>query len=154
MDQAALRFNNGTLVVIGAAWSVVTLPSGREVHAHPQHSAEQAETAQHLGYGTDVDAMTRDHDLLHVSLTDWLGLPQSFSLAEAAGCENTDHHLADLEERAVLAVQRLMVAAGLCVPTDESRSHLTPPNSQPVDLRGSSPAVDRIRAAEARSLPS
>lgn len=116
MDHELATFNNGTRVVIGPTWSVVTLPSGHEVHAHPQRTPEQDHTAQRLGYGADVEAMTRDHDLLHVSLTDWLGLPHSFSLATAADLPSVHPDLAHLEEAAVLAVQRFMVAAGRSVP--------------------------------------
>ena len=78
------------------------LSNGTEVFAGPEDRSP--EMARRLGYGSDVDAMTRDHDPLHARLTDWLGMPFSYSLMEAAGCD-VDPKLAILEEAAVLAVQ-------------------------------------------------
>lgn len=106
-----IAFSNGTRVVVGSQWAVTTLPTGAEIQAHPQGSVEQAATAERLGYGDDVAAMTRDHDPLHVWLCDALGLPTSFALSEAAG-QPIDAAVAALEERAVLAVQAFMRASG------------------------------------------
>lgn len=68
----------------------------------------QAETARSLGYGNDVEAMNRDHDQLHGWLTMALGVP-SWSLALARGEPMTirQRKLAELEEQAVMACQRL-----------------------------------------------
>lgn len=107
------RLSNGTLITVGPSWAVVTLPTGEEVHAHP--SPASPAMAERLGYGDDVAAMTRDHDPLHARLTDWLGLPHSFSLRFAAGVD-PDSELAGAEEDAVLAVQRfrrLCIARGI-----------------------------------------
>lgn len=94
---------NGTAIFVGPTFAVVTLPGGEEVHAHPNHKS--ADMALRLGYGTDVAAMTRDHDPLHARLTDWLGLRSSLALEAAAGLRPNDD-LAAMEEEAVLAVQR------------------------------------------------
>lgn len=59
--------------------------------------------------------MTRDHDPLHSALAAWVGLPASLALQLAAG-ETADRELADLEEAAVLALQKLLRRAGLPVP--------------------------------------
>lgn len=65
--------------------------------------------ARLLGYGTDVAALTRDHDLLHSLVADWLGQPHSYALALAAGLDACPQ-LAALEEDAVLALQRYIAA--------------------------------------------
>lgn len=101
---ASTILSNGTKVRTDADWCLTILPGGIEVHAHP--GAESAEMAERLGYGDDVSAMTREHDALHATLTDFLGMPHSFSLMQAAG-EDVDATIAALEEAAVLAVQEL-----------------------------------------------
>lgn len=95
---------NGTDILIGPDWVVTTLPNGMLVHARPNDDSPRM--ARRLGYGTDVAAMTRDHDPLHSALSDWLGMPFSYSLMQAAGCDVCPA-LAALEENAVLAVQEL-----------------------------------------------
>lgn len=101
------RFSNGTRALVGPSWVVTTLPGGQEVHAHPD--AASAPMALRLGYAGDVEALTRDHDLIHSWLADELGLPQSISLAQTAGLD-VPGDLAGLEEDAVLAVQRYICA--------------------------------------------
>lgn len=105
---------NGTLVEVHPTWVAIRLPDGTRVDAVPQKNAGQRVTSRRLGYGTDVDAMTRDHDPLHALLTDWLGLPFSHALHQAAGLP-FDRMLAQYEEDAVLAVQRLMRHARLSI---------------------------------------
>jgi hypothetical protein len=107
-----LELSNGTTIEIGAEIVRTTLPGGAVVTAIPRGDAEQARTAQELGYGAEVAAMTRDHDPLHSVLADWLGMPCSEALLVAAGDNSTDPMLAELEERAVIALQALMVAVG------------------------------------------
>ena len=116
-----IRCRNGTVVRIFETWAETVLPGGQVVYATPQHTPEQAETARDLGYGDDVDAMTRDHDALHSALCDWLGLPASFSMMDAAGLlHEADRPKAWAEESAVLALQKLMVMAGVRVPDASS----------------------------------
>jgi hypothetical protein len=101
---------NGTRIRIGSCWVVTTLPNGAIVNAHP--CEESAASAEELGYpqtAEGIAAMTRTHDPLHARLTNWLGMPHSFSLMKAAGCP-VSAQLADLEERAVIAVQRFQRA--------------------------------------------
>lgn len=97
-----MRLANGTRISVGPDWVHTILPGGQEVHAHP--NAESPEMAIRLGYGGDVAALTREHDVLHSALCDLLGLPFSLSLAAAAGLA-VSPRLALLEERAVLAAQ-------------------------------------------------
>lgn len=103
----AIRCQNGTIIILENGGSRVILPDGHEVFGRPQGTPEQAQTALDLGYGEDVLAMVREHDPLHALLTDWLGLPYSFSLAEPY------HWLAPYEEAAVIATQRFLRHAGL-----------------------------------------
>ena len=109
-----IAFSNGTRVAIGPSWSVTTLPTGEKVHAHPDGTEAQAQTAVVLGYA-DTAAMTQDHDALHSWLSDALGLPASISLSQAAG-RPVDGALAGLEEKAVLAIQAFMRRAGGSLP--------------------------------------
>jgi hypothetical protein len=101
------EFSNGTVVVIGPHWCVTTLPNGKEVHAHPNDKT--LEMARKLGYEEDIDALTRDHDLLHTELMSWLEQPYSYSLMHAAG-ETVDMDIVQYEEEAVLALQKLKKA--------------------------------------------
>ena len=107
-DRPRFALANGTRIERGRGWCCVTLPNGKAVHARPD--ADSPRMAEALGYGADVDRMTHDHDALHALLTDWLGLPYSFSLMAAAG-EPIDPALAAEEEAAVLALQRFVRAA-------------------------------------------
>jgi len=95
--------------VQGPNFCVTTLPNGTEVHAHP--NMDTPEMADRLGYGDDVDGLTRDHDALHSVLMDWLGAPYSYSLMRAANPKSSvSWEIANLEEEAVLAVQKLKQA--------------------------------------------
>jgi hypothetical protein len=113
---------NGTRTRVFETWAENDL-LGQTVSAVARHDAEQAAMARRLGYGEDVDAMTRDHDLLHALLADMLGLPCSLSLKLAAGLANADdRQLADIEEAAVLAVQEFVRAAGVDLVTLPART--------------------------------
>lgn len=110
-----LHWRGGTKQTIGPSWVVTRLPGGAEIHAHPDGTPEQAATAHALGYGADVAALTRDHDVLHAALAAWLGLPASYALRQTAGGD-VSADLAAAEEAAVLALQRFIRLAGLTLP--------------------------------------
>lgn len=93
--------------MVGPYWLITTLPDGQQVPASPR--SDSGPIARRLGYGEDVAALTRDHDLLHSLLADWLGQPYSHSLAQAAGLP-ADSAVAALEEDVVLALQRYINA--------------------------------------------
>jgi hypothetical protein len=78
---------------------------GQTFHAHQQ------ETADWLG--CTVEQMNADHDRLHGELTKWTGR-NSYALRMGRGESLTARQrvLADLEENAVLHLQRYMVAVG------------------------------------------
>lgn len=106
----------GDVIRIYRGRTEIVLLSGQVVPGEPEHTEDQAKTAAELGYGTDVERMVEDHDPLHALLCDWLGIGESYALRIAAGELPEDHELAYLEEDAVLAVQRFMVAAGAALP--------------------------------------
>jgi hypothetical protein len=81
------------------------IPERREEQSFEQH---QTEMAAWCGYD-DAAAMNADHDGLHRSLCGFLGVT-SLSMCAAAGKRLTGEEkaMADLEEDAVLYVQRFM----------------------------------------------
>lgn len=91
----------------GGAWVVTRYPDGSEVHAHPQHHAEDEARAYALGYA-DVGAMTFDHDRLHSLLAWALAHRASPVLRAVATGTPIDAELAEAEEAMVLAVQRFV----------------------------------------------
>jgi hypothetical protein len=99
-----VNLSNGVGVRIGPNWCVTHLPNGKEVHAHPTGTAD----FKGLGYN-DEDTLTREHDLLHSKLMNWLGAPYSYSLMQAAGC-SIDPNISAYEEDAVLKLHILMNA--------------------------------------------
>jgi hypothetical protein len=101
---------NGTVQRIFATWVETEIPGLETLYACPM--VEQRETADCLGYGDDVDALTRDHDFLHAWLADVLGLPASYALTAAAG-GTVDPAIAEAEEAAVMALQRFTRLAGV-----------------------------------------
>lgn len=72
------------------------------------HEEEQKETARQLGYGDDVSAMNAEHDPLHRDLCKWLGIHSyAMDVADGLPLNHEQYTLANWEEDAVLAVQRL-----------------------------------------------
>jgi hypothetical protein len=104
-----IRHRNGTVQTITADGCVTELPGLPPLVATTRD--DQAEIAASLGYGADVAAMNREHDLTHAMVADWLGFPASWSLTAAAGGD-VPAGLAEAEEAAAMAVQRLMRLAG------------------------------------------
>lgn len=107
-----VHHRNGTVQRIFRTWIETDIPGLNTLYAIPR--ADQHATARDLGYGSDIDALTRDHDFLHAWLADKMDLPVSLALSMAAkgevGCCS-----AALEEAAVLAIQRYAKAAGVDV---------------------------------------
>jgi hypothetical protein len=104
--------SNGTIVkVFENKETLIILPDGKHIYGAPQGTLnnlnpEQIKTSCELGYDGNVYAMVEIHDPLHALICDWLGLRTSYSLS------GTNYKLATLEEHAVIAVQKFMVAAG------------------------------------------
>jgi hypothetical protein len=99
--------SNGTIIkIFDNKETLIILPDGKKIYGSPQGTTDQATTSCELGYNGDVYAMVEIHDPLHALLTSWLNLPTSYSLS------GTNYKLATLEEHAVMAIQKFMVAAG------------------------------------------
>lgn len=98
-----------TVVEVRERHVLSILADGARIEAEPHETAEYAATAESLGYGSDVEAMNRDHELMHHILAHALGLPESPVMRAVA--DDTWQHDPDgklkLEEDAVMAVQRL-----------------------------------------------
>ncbi len=84
---------------------------GTKVPAYPNGESDQKNSATELGYGQDVSAMCREHEILHTWLCELFGLPHSPTLwAVAHGFpEGAAPLSAQYEEEAlVLAFQGYM----------------------------------------------
>jgi hypothetical protein len=80
---------------------------------------EQSATAEELGYGSDLAAMVREHEVLHTLFALAQGHPFSAVLWDVANRVEMDqarYNLHHEEEANVLALQKLM--NGLPVPSD------------------------------------
>jgi hypothetical protein len=106
-----LRFGDVS-VEIHNGYTVTRFPNGKELHAAHAPQPGQEKTALELGYGDDIEAMNRDHDMLHSMLCYMLGLKCSVTLRNVAmklPTEDVQFH----EEEAVLAVQRFAKLMGI-----------------------------------------
>lgn len=107
---------DGTSIVIGENWTQIF---GRGIDVYGESQEDQIRTAYDLGYVGDVNAMTRDHDPLHVILACALRYGPSYSLryaterANGAVTPESRIHLGKLEEAAVMALQAVIRAHGL-----------------------------------------
>lgn len=96
-------------VTVGANFVTTVFPDGHALHAHPQFGEEHVARARALGYeGDDVDAveaMTRDHDVIHSLVAEARG--ESFSPVLYAAAHGRSFE-GDDEERIVFLIQRLL----------------------------------------------
>ncbi len=76
-------------VYLEANYTTTIFPDGTEVPATPTGEAVQQATAYRLGYGADVAAMCREHELLHTWLAERFDLPHSPTLWAVA--HDQDH---------------------------------------------------------------
>jgi hypothetical protein len=95
-------------VTIGESYVVTRYDDGTEVHAHPDGTDEQTHIARALGYGDDVAAMNRHHDLLHTLIAHARGWPVSKTLHGVAHGSYAPREISDDEERIVMLVARLL----------------------------------------------
>lgn len=92
--------------------TVTIFPDGKVLMGFHREGLGQAETAQRLGYGSDVEGMNRDHDIAHCIFAYQMGLPYSGSLYSAARyVKPTSENF--LEESAVLAMQAFAKSQGV-----------------------------------------
>lgn len=107
-------FIGNACIAIAATGTVIDFADGVSVPSQPEDSDAYRAAAQHHGYGTDTWQLCVDHEIMHLALADWLGLPDSPTLlAVRRGRLGDDLVLRALEETAVLAVQQFARAAGV-----------------------------------------
>ena len=95
---------------------------GSIVPAYPTGDDEQLKTSQELGYGADVAAMCREHEILHTWLCEQFGLPHSPTLWAVAHGQPADAApvwAQQQEETLVLAFQAMLNGR----PADASAFH-------------------------------
>ena len=87
----------------------MTYAAGHPLRREGQPLAEhQAEMARWMGYAT-VEELNADHDPLHAALCQWLGVPSySLMIAQGVALDAKRMRLANLEEVAVLTIQRFI----------------------------------------------
>ncbi|GGD31338.1 hypothetical protein [Aureimonas glaciei] len=101
------RFADGTMRT--------TLADGSEVMAVAGASATDVARAECLGYDGDTDRMSLDHELVHLLLANWLGLPEppTYRGIVEAKTGGTWWSGWRKEEAAVLAIQALAREVGV-----------------------------------------
>jgi|SRR4051812_39079703 hypothetical protein len=109
----AITFGDSTIWIYSTGTSI-QFADGRVVAGEPEDTDDYRATALRYGYGEDTLALCIDHEIMHLALNDWLGLPDSPTM-HAVRHDRLDenHDLRRLEEAAVLAVQQYARAAGV-----------------------------------------
>ena len=103
----------GDALVAFPSWgTLITWPDGTFVSGAPEDTDAYRKTALDYGYDTDTLALCRDHELLHVALCYWLGVPSPVMDALRLRADMVGVEIRILEEAAVLAVQRFARAMG------------------------------------------
>lgn len=105
-----LRIAGASVELHPNGMTVTTYQTGERVPAVPQHDETYRARAVSLGYGDDVAAMSRDHEIGHHLLAHWLGLLHSPTLRGVSLRDHWVHWQA--EEAAVLAVQSMRGSLG------------------------------------------
>jgi hypothetical protein len=112
------------VVLVDDRGTLITWSDGTSVPGEPEDTDSYRKTAIELGYGDDTLAMCQEHELLHVALCYWLGVPSPVMEAlrrrpaEMAGAETRE-----LEEAAILAVQKFAKATGVDIVYQMSRNY-------------------------------
>jgi hypothetical protein len=101
------RFADGTMRT--------TLAGGSEVMAVAGASATDVARAESLGYGGDTDRMSLDHELVHLLLASWLGLPEPPTYRGIVEAKEGGSWWSGWrkEEAAILAIQALAREVGV-----------------------------------------
>lgn len=102
----------GTVVAIEPGLVTTTLPGGGVVLSEPHDTLEYVQSALALGYET-ADAMNAAHDLMHVAISEMLGLPCSPTLERVAAGLIDATPVTDAEEQAVMALARFANVMGV-----------------------------------------
>ena len=110
MTPTVLRFGY-TIVEIYPDSTRITLPDGAQILGAPQDTVAYRRTAKQHGYGGDTLLLCKEHEVMHIAVTHWLGI-ESATMRVLRG-DSSMKALSDMEEAAVLAVQRLARAHGV-----------------------------------------
>lgn len=86
--------------------TTITLSDGKTITAAPQDNDDYRARAEALGYGDDTERMSREHEVCHALLCQWIGLRESPTLRGVADGQYWPHWRD--EEAAVLALQKLL----------------------------------------------
>lgn len=89
----------------------ITFGDGGVVYGAPEDTDDYRATAQRYGYGDDTLRLCKEHEVTHIALCHWLGVPSPTMELVRHGTGKV--HLNHLEEAAVLAVQHFARAAGI-----------------------------------------
>lgn len=107
-----LRIGNIT-VDVDEHGTRIAWPDGSTVTRHPHDTTDYRATAERLGYGTDTLRMSIEHELCHVLLGYWAGLPSAV-MAQLRGGD-AEPLAVCLEEDVVIALQKYLRARGVDV---------------------------------------
>jgi hypothetical protein len=90
----------------------ITLHDGATICGMPEDTDSYRETAAEHGYRDDTLRLCQEHELTHVALAHILGLAESPTMRMVAS-GNGHQRLANIEEAAVLALQRFANVVGV-----------------------------------------
>jgi len=107
----SLRLGSSVIDFFDGDLTVTTLADGKRIPACPQEGDEYRRRARDLGYGDDIAAMSRDHEVAHTLIAVIIGLPESPTLRGVADGKFWPHWRS--EEAAVLGLQQFARAAGV-----------------------------------------
>ncbi|GAB4464160.1 MAG: hypothetical protein OHK0029_33810 [Armatimonadaceae bacterium] len=101
-------------------WTQTGFYDGTEVVAVPENSAEYRALAARLGYGNDLEALSREHEILHSFLTERSTGGASPTLWAVAHGQDPEQSAPpweqEYEEERVLAFQHLLNGGAVDVP--------------------------------------
>jgi hypothetical protein len=110
-DCTSLAFGE-TVVEVFSDSLRITLPDGATVLAMAEDTPEYRATALETGYNDDLDALCREHEIIHVALAHLLKTT-SPTMDHVSERRPVALWLREMEEDAVLAIQRYTRALGI-----------------------------------------
>lgn len=108
-------------VNIAPGWVQTAFHDGTEVIARPGDDCDYSAFAADLGYGADVAAMSREHEILHTFLAEALGYgssPTLWAVAHGQEGEVAPHWQQEEEEAWVLAFQSYLNGGTITPPLE------------------------------------
>lgn len=111
MEEIAITFDTARVRIFPTS-TVIEYPDGTSVYGEPENTERYRQTAHDHGYG-DTLHYCIDHEIMHVALENLLGYSSPTMQAVRLGDLDQQLPLRELEEAAVLAIQRYTRAAGI-----------------------------------------